>query len=77
MISDFGIKLHDGISKLQIEKIKDGDASNLRVTMQEGRNRQIRRTFSSLGYTVTGLNRTAFGEHVLGDLAAGTVKLLQ
>ncbi len=39
------------------------------VTMKEGRNRQIRRTFDSLGYTVTKLHRIQFGNYLLNDLA--------
>jgi 23S rRNA pseudouridine2605 synthase len=41
------------------------------VTMHEGRNRQIRRTFAALGYTVTKLHRTHLGPYALGDLAPG------
>ena len=41
------------------------------VTMSEGRNRQIRRTFSALGYEVTTLHRTRFGAYSIGDLASG------
>jgi len=41
------------------------------ITMQEGRNRQIRRTFASLGYTVTRLHRTQFGNYSLGDIKSG------
>lgn len=41
------------------------------VTMQEGRNRQIRRTFAALGYTVTKLHRTTFGPYSLGSLKPG------
>ncbi len=39
------------------------------ITMQEGRNRQIRRTFAALGYTVTTLQRTHFGAYTLNHLA--------
>jgi 23S rRNA pseudouridine2605 synthase len=35
------------------------------VTLQEGRNRQIRRTFSALGYTVKKLHRIRFGDYDL------------
>ena len=41
------------------------------ITMHEGRNRQIRRTFAALGYTVTTLHRTHFGPHVLNSLSSG------
>jgi len=39
--------------------------------MSEGRNRQIRRTFAALGYTVTKLHRTDFGNYSLGDIKRG------
>lgn len=42
-----------------------------RVTMAEGRNRQIRRTFAALGYQVTTLHRTHFGDYRLRDLKSG------
>lgn len=73
MISDHGLQLNDGLSRLQLERMHDGDSLNWRVTMHEGRNRQIRRTFEALGYTVTALHRTQFGSYILGDLAPGSV----
>ena len=66
MISDKGINLSDGLSKLQLEKLNNG--KKYRVTMKEGRNRQIRRTFEALGYKVTKLHRTQFGEYLLNDI---------
>jgi len=69
MISDFGIELEDGPSKLSLEK-RDS-AKDWLVTMHEGRNRQIRRTFSSLGYTVTQLHRISFGTYTLNSLRPG------
>jgi 23S rRNA pseudouridine2605 synthase len=72
MISDFGIELEDGPSKLSLEK-RD-NAKDWLVTMHEGRNRQIRRTFSSLGYTVTALHRISFGNYSLEDLKPGDFK---
>ncbi len=73
MINDRGISLDDGLSQLQLEKIDD-EGYAWRVTMREGRNRQIRRTFSALDYTVTRLHRTHFGEYVLGNLTKGATK---
>ena len=70
MISDFGVNLDDGRSQLSLEKIDD-NRKCWRVIMSEGRNRQIRRTFASLGYKVTDLHRTNFGKFSLGDLAIG------
>ncbi len=73
MITDHGIALDDGVSKLQLERLKEGAAIAWVVTMQEGRNRQIRRTFESLGYRVTHLHRTHFGSYILGPLKSGTI----
>lgn len=73
MISDHGVQLNDGGSKLQLERLVDGDDYGWRVTMHEGRNRQIRRTFSSLDYTVKRLHRIKFGEYNLGTLAPGAI----
>ncbi len=44
------------------------------VTLTEGRNRQIRRTFAALGYEVIKLHRTTFGKFELGDLVSGKVQ---
>ena len=71
MISDHGVMLEDGNSKLQLERLTDHDDSTWRVTMHEGRNRQIRRTFDSLGYDVVKLHRTNFGMYNLGNLGIG------
>ena len=68
MISDIGVNLPDGRSQLQLERLHDDDSMAWRVTMHEGRNRQIRRTFAALGYTVTALHRTRFGNLTLDDL---------
>lgn len=71
MITDYGVMLDDGPSKFQLERLHDGDETEWRITMHEGRNRQIRRTFAALGYTVTGLHRIQFGSYQLRDLAPG------
>ncbi|MES2971948.1 MAG: pseudouridine synthase [Patescibacteria group bacterium] len=71
MISDHGIMLDDGPSKLQLERINETDDINWKVTMSEGRNRQIRRTFESLGYTLPKLHRTQFGNYQLANLKPG------
>lgn len=46
------------------------------ITMHEGRNRQIRRTFDSLGYSVLKLHRTNFGNYSLSDILNGKYKIL-
>jgi pseudouridine synthase len=81
-----GVHLDDGVSQLEI---KEGKAESTKredegmpgkntypVTMYEGRNRQIRRTFAALGYQVTDLMRTQLGEYSLGDLSDGQYHLI-
>lgn len=70
MISDYGIQLEDGPSKLSLER-KGDDRKDWTVTMHEGRNRQIRRTFAALGYDVRLLHRTHFGAYRLTSLKEG------
>ncbi|HSX17100.1 MAG TPA: pseudouridine synthase [Patescibacteria group bacterium] len=65
MIQDHGVLLDDGVSKFELARLHDGDDTAWRVTMQEGRNRQIRRTFSAVGYSITKLHRTHFGPYHL------------
>ncbi len=64
MIADFGINLPDGKSQLGLERLDDS-RKNWKVIMSEGRNRQIRRTFSAIGYEVKELHRTVFGSYIL------------
>ncbi len=74
MVGDIGIDLDDGKSQLTLERQSD-DRTAWKVTMSEGRNRQIRRTFAALGYTVTKLHRTDFGPYNLGHTAPGTFEI--
>lgn len=74
MISDIGVQLEDGPSKLALERLSDDSRKGWKITMTEGRNRQIRRTFGSLGYTVTKLHRTNFGNYSDGDIKPGEFK---
>ncbi len=71
MINDFGVQLPDGPSCLVLERQHEGDDRRWIVQMSEGRNRQIRRTFTALGYTVAKLHRTDFGSYSLGSLKKG------
>lgn len=76
MIADFGVQLEDGFSKLGLERLSDDSRADWQITMSEGRNRQIRRTFSALGYTVVKLHRTHFGTYSLDDIKPGKTKLI-
>lgn len=71
MIADFGINLPDGKSQFGLERIDD-ERKKWKVSMSEGRNRQIRRTFAAVGYEVCELHRTIFGVYFLPeDLPSG------
>lgn len=76
MISDYGIHLDDGPSKLSLERMSQANRKEWRVTMHEGRNRQIRRTFASLGYQVKKLHRIQFGDHSIDDIPLGEFKIV-
>ena len=67
-----GVLLSDGISKFKIERMTS--SNQLKVTLREGRNRQIRRTFARVGYKVTSLHRVAIGKYTLDNLAPGEFK---
>lgn len=67
-----GVQLEDGRSAFTANKLKDTKKPNFyKVVMHEGRNRQIRRTFKALGYSVTHLQRISFGSYKLSDLKEG------
>jgi 23S rRNA pseudouridine2605 synthase len=72
---EHGVQLEDGISSLRLKKLSN-TATLWRVSIQEGRNRQIRRTFAALGYEVRSLHRTDFGEYHLDDIPSGSWKQL-
>ena len=76
MISAFGVKLEDGVSKLGLLRLSEApeERREFLVTMHEGRNRQIRRTFSALGYKVVRLHRISFGPFRLDGLKKGEFK---
>lgn len=77
MISEHGLQLEDGVSKLQLERQADGDDKRWTVIMREGRNRQIRRTFAALDYTVINLHRIQFGQYRLTfQLGPGHYRLI-
>ncbi len=69
---EHGVQLEDGLSALKLT----GSGDDWTVRMHEGRNRQIRRTFAALGYTVTKLHRTHFGDHKLYGVGPGQTKIL-
>ncbi|OQA83558.1 MAG: Ribosomal large subunit pseudouridine synthase B [Microgenomates group bacterium ADurb.Bin238] len=73
-----GVMLKDGrTAPAQIEMIRpQGNKSLLSITIFEGRNRQIRRMFSTQKLEVEKLKRVSIGELELGDLKPGNSKKL-
>jgi 23S rRNA pseudouridine2605 synthase len=72
-----GIELEDGVSDLKVSKLSGTTKPNMyKVTMHEGRNRQIRRTFGGLRYMVTHLERTKFGPYLLSSLNEDVYKII-
>jgi 23S rRNA pseudouridine2605 synthase len=63
-----GVMLTDGPSRLTVVRAQGRE---VRVSLREGRNRQIRRTFGALGYETLRLHRQQIGPYELGDLPEG------
>lgn len=62
-----GVLLEDGVAKFNSITDTGGDGANhwYRVTLNEGRNREVRRLWESQGLTVSRLSRIRFGPIVL------------
>lgn len=73
-----GVVLDDGPTlPARVERLAgDEAATTLRLTITEGRNRQIRRMVEAVGSRVQALHRTAIGPLSLGDLAEGAARAL-
>jgi 23S rRNA pseudouridine2605 synthase len=68
-----GIELDDGPARFK-ELVAEGAASHgwFRVTLTEGRNREVRRMWEAVGHEVSRLSRIRFGPtHLPRDLPAG------
>ncbi|MEO1619719.1 MAG: pseudouridine synthase [Cyanobacteria bacterium J06632_3] len=63
-------------AKVQLVKSWPNGQASLKVTLTEGRNRQIRRVADSLGFPVTALHRIKIGSLSLGSLPRGRYRLL-
>lgn len=65
-----GVELEDGMTApAEVERIGPG---RVRLTIHEGRNRQVRRMCTAVGHPVRALHRTRYGTLELGGLAPGT-----
>lgn len=73
-----GVLLEDGVTAPARAEITRslGSHSWVRITIHEGRNRQVRRMFEVLGHQVSRLQRIAYGHLNLGGLAPGQYRRL-
>lgn len=69
-----GVILEDGISKLKASKIK---SNTLRIELQEGRNRQIRRSLKRVGLDVVDLERVSIGKYFNRNLKEGEFEFVK
>ncbi|MBW1634877.1 MAG: rRNA pseudouridine synthase [Deltaproteobacteria bacterium] len=53
-----------------------GNSSLIRITIHEGRKRQVRKMFAHMGHPVFHLKRTAYGKLFLGNLSSGKYRQL-
>lgn len=73
-----GIKLEDGIAKVDSFKLIDSKPGHvlIEVVLHTGRNRIVRRMFDSVGHPVERLARTRVGPIAIGDQRQGVVRKL-
>ena len=61
----------------QVQAVKQGgDTASLRITITEGRNRQVRKMCDAIGHPVLSLKRIATGKLYLGELPKGAYRYL-
>jgi 23S rRNA pseudouridine2605 synthase len=72
-----GLKLADGMTHpAKVNGVVPATPFNYNITIHEGRKRQVRRMFDSLGHNVLALKRVRMGNLNLGDLPEGNVREL-
>ena len=73
-----GIKLEEGMTiPVVVRKIEPSLPFTYSITVHEGKKRQLRRMFATLGYRVLALKRVRMGHLSLGKLKEGAVRELK
>ncbi len=77
-ILKYGVELEDGITLPALVKIKEREDTFTKIilSIREGRNRQIRRMISAVGYRVEKLKRNKIGEIDISGLRIGEYRSL-
>lgn len=72
-----GVRIEDGLARpREIVALPGTKHRELLVSLAEGRNREVRRMFETLGYDVKGLERVSFGGLTTQGLARGRWRFL-
>ncbi|MER3523777.1 MAG: pseudouridine synthase [Ignavibacteria bacterium] len=72
-----GVRLAEGLTApAEVYVLPGGKGMDIGITIREGRNRQARRMFESLGYDVKKLDRVAYGPVTKEGLRRGEVRSL-
>lgn len=74
-----GVRLDDGFvtSPAEVEMLDaDNGHTTIKITIHEGKNRQVRRMFDAVGSKVVGLRRISVGRVELGNLPLGRWRYL-
>jgi len=75
-----GVELEDGPAWVNDFRVRAGprpDQVLLDLSLQEGRNREVRRMMEAVGLTIHALKRVAFGPLELGNLPRGSWRTLE
>jgi 23S rRNA pseudouridine2605 synthase len=70
-----GVELEDGVARAEDAELVG--RNTVRLTLREGRKREVRRMLAALGYPVRRLRRVRYGTVVLGALAPGEWRRLE
>jgi len=71
-----GVELEDGLTHPAAVKEIEAPPFNYSITIHEGRKRQVRRMFESIGYPVLTLKRVRLGSLNLGKMKEGEIREL-